>query len=108
MPLPYKLLGPGANMASQRSCPGWSQEEDVRTIVGPATAKGQLCPLPSVLAVRILAHWPPKQGKGQDILEEAFLSFLICPLGTAGATLGSSAGGDVAKAFKKQTGSFPG
>lgn len=36
------------------------QAAEVRTIAGPSTAKGQLCPLSSVLACR-----PSKQGKGR-------------------------------------------
>lgn len=81
-PLPYKLLGPGTNITPQRRRSRWPQEAEVRTITEPSTAKGQLGLLPSVLTAGILACWPPKQGKGQDILEEAVLSFLIRLLGT--------------------------
>lgn len=57
----------------------------------------QLCLLPSVPTAGLFACWLPKQGEGQDILEEVVLFFLICPRGT---TVGSFVGQGVPKAFK--------
>lgn len=69
MPFPYELLRPGTNTTPQRSCPGWLQGAEVRTIPGLSIAKKQLCPLVLVLAAGITACWPPKQVKGQAFWE---------------------------------------
>lgn len=80
MSLPYKSLGPETNNIPQRSCPGWLQEVDMRTIPGSSIAKGQ-CLCPPVLEARIsVVGFPSKSEIG--ILEKVAPSFPTHPLNT--------------------------